>query len=1370
MDETLCYVYDGSDIPGDVKKKITSFTIAEGVTVIKDCAFWMCTALVSIDGLSSTAITEIGEGAFKGCISLTTLDGMPSTLTKIGVGAFQDCRVLESIEGLGSTAITEIGAQAFQDCRALESMNGLSSTSITEIETQAFKGCTALTTLEGMPSTLTKIGEEAFSSCTSLTTLEGMPSTLTKIGKDAFLSCTALVSIDGLSSTSITEIGERAFKGCTALTTLNGMPSTLVYLKRYAFQACTALVSIEGLRSTSIRKIGEGVFEGCNSLTTLDGMPSTLTKIGERAFRSCTALESFDGLSSSLITKIEFRAFEGCSALTTLVGFPSTLTEIVEEAFLNCTALISAQLPPSIDVRNDLFGGSKLDKMAKAAGGTVLDFLEHRSLKLPLHSLCEKLNVTIKELQREVEHNSEAIKTAEPGSNLLPLHLLCCNRSLSVEVFRFIVDLFPLALKAKEIDGKTPLGLAADSRLSSEVQAYLFGCHPQENPIYAQLGLQVVKKLASDSANPAIIVSPARLNGWVEIISSADILAFPDLLPLIVDMIYKCSRDSAEILANAVDLSGRKALGAAVLEINRALLEQLRFMGRYELDIGPPIHKSATCVVIKSYDEKAEVDDRELFRKLVDEDTPLQMSKEKFASVLDDLGIRMDKTQFDERFKVWDVSGFGYINEEEFVNFCKTEIDNGQRRTCVIKFMKNEDQFLREVKSREENELDTCFVLGVNHTFDGSKALSASGDELQATAEEVEAAKFLKALKVVGLDDYKFALVMPGADRNLDTIFRSERPDINAVRAHSQQVGEAIQHMHEHGRMIHGDLKLLNVVRYRGRLRLIDLDASSYLSDDDTIFYAGAKFSSGVLPPEMIYAATKGSEVETFNSYFSETKETDPELWKKIAPAELKKGRKKTNYVIKTFLTSRVDDEEQPLNKDDLPYSLVEATPAIDLWSFGTILYALVVGEPLFETNRDDDLKGAASMAEVATWSDSNKMDKLKSIPNPIVKDLLSRLLSADVSKRFQSMQEVLDHDFYTGSGDGGVAGEIKKLEESLNKKFEEEHKAFARLEEGQKMVLENTVELKKMSEAMTNTIGKSTSVLCKAIFEATEVSTPTCFVVLPYMLPNPKDEVSEESRDEMLGAANEWVSTVLDLADGGLIEDPKSFALSYLSSAFKGKMKAMKSKYVEKILYLYLVDEYTQKPVYDESKIFPIQMPASSELVEKHMPIMKLGLQAMALTNGVASIANIFCPFVPRNIVPTGILEKAQNFVDGLNQEPEYGEEEEGGKGGGGKRGSALREFVDFLAEKDEKSGFSGLRRVCSKEEGSEGQAIWVTVESAAEIESDSNTEANEWKKEVMSLRAGIERMKKLISTGGAEGSSSTIPAKLRDEVRAAR
>ena len=56
--------------------------------------------------------------------------------------------------------------------------------------------------------------------------------------------------------------------------------------------------------------------------------------------------------------------------------------------------------------------------------------------------------------------------------------------------------------------------------------------------------------------------------------------------------------------------------------------------------------------------------------------------------------------------------------------------------------------------------------------------------------------------------------------------------------------------MHEKG-FIHGDLKPLNIMRVAAKMKLIDLDRACECISGQT--FAGLKYSSGFVPPEMVF-------------------------------------------------------------------------------------------------------------------------------------------------------------------------------------------------------------------------------------------------------------------------------------------------------------------------------------------------------------------------------------------------------------------------------------------------------------------------------------------------------------------------------------
>ena len=121
-----------------------------------------------------------------------------------------------------------------------------------------------------------------------------------------------------------------------------------------------------------------------------------------------------------------------------------------------------------------------------------------------------------------------------------------------------------------------------------------------------------------------------------------------------------------------------------------------------------------------------------------------------------------------------------------------------------------------------------------------------------------------------------------------------------------------------------------------------------------------------------------------------------------------------------------------------------------------------------------------------------------------------------------------------------------------------------------------------------------------------------------------------------------------------------------------------------------------------------------------------------MALSNGVAGLANLFFPFIPSAVIPSKFLNGAKHFVDSISKtssasdyavvqneidDPVCGTSSISRS----KRGDESLEFQDYLKTHDEGRKYSGLRRVCSKQAGMEGNAIWITNESSQKIEEEA-------------------------------------------------
>ncbi len=138
------------------KKNIKEYLIPEGVTSIREYAFFGCSDLESIN--IPKGITSIGESAFWRCSSLKSIN-IPKEVTSIEWQAFRGCSGLESInipEG-----VTSIGNYAFYECSSLESIN--IPEGVTSIGNYAFYECSSLESIN-IPEGITSIGSNAITS------------------------------------------------------------------------------------------------------------------------------------------------------------------------------------------------------------------------------------------------------------------------------------------------------------------------------------------------------------------------------------------------------------------------------------------------------------------------------------------------------------------------------------------------------------------------------------------------------------------------------------------------------------------------------------------------------------------------------------------------------------------------------------------------------------------------------------------------------------------------------------------------------------------------------------------------------------------------------------------------------------------------------------------------------------------------------------------------------------------------------------------------------------------------------------------------------------------------------------------------------
>ena len=246
-----------------MRDKITSATIAQGVTSVGGYAFYNCSmATVSIpDG-----VTEIGKDAFFSCTALTDIT-LPAGLTTIGDNAFYNCSNLASVNI--PDGVTTIGSNAVSGCYAL----------------------TAIT----IPDGVTTISDNTFRGCEKLESIS-LPAGLTSIGSSAFYACVALTAIN--IPDGVTTIGSSAFYGCVALTAIN-IPDGVTSIDSYLFSSCTALTAID--IPDGVTTIGSYAFSNCSNLESIT-LPVSVTIVGSQAFRYCSKLAEVNIFAPSLQT------------------------------------------------------------------------------------------------------------------------------------------------------------------------------------------------------------------------------------------------------------------------------------------------------------------------------------------------------------------------------------------------------------------------------------------------------------------------------------------------------------------------------------------------------------------------------------------------------------------------------------------------------------------------------------------------------------------------------------------------------------------------------------------------------------------------------------------------------------------------------------------------------------------------------------------------------------------------------------------------------------------------------------------------------------------------------------------------------------
>lgn len=270
------------------------------------------------------------------------------------------------------------------------------------------------------------------------------------------------------------------------------------------------------------------------------------------------------------------------------------------------------------------------------------------------------------------------------------------------------------------------------------------------------------------------------------------------------------------------------------------------------------------------------------------------------------------------------------------------------------------------------------------------------------------------------------------------------------------------------------------------------------------------------------------------------------------------------------------------------------------------------------------------------------------------------------------------------------------------------------KLDKLQESVDDNSLQLKNVSGKIYMKLQLTEKILLRAVMDSTEVTVPTTFIILP-------QKITSQSKEDGSNKAKQ-------VDADQIIEFIDSLANSWKEVAFFVGYQEV---------YLYLIDEYTGKPVIPDANdnIYPvpIQVNADGSLLKSISPYLATGLKFISTVNSIAGMVTYLGYPVPTISLDTSTQSYIQTIADGTSV-AEYSNlsnhsvttsssTDPSGKGSDGgivqsTRGAALRELKNFFVKNDPDGSFCQLRRVAART----GQCMWTTEENFKKMESETD------------------------------------------------
>ncbi len=614
---------------------------------------------------------------------------------------------------------------------------------------------------------------------------------VTTIPVEAFAGCEYLQTIK--LHPNISSIGKRAFKRCASLEQIN-LPENLRVIEDSAFGGCILLRTV--VMSNNVTRIGKWAFRCCYALASIS-LSTKLQHIGEGALGDCRALKAI--FIPPSVKEIEVHAFANCARLI-ILSIPKD-TKVGNEIVRGCHKLLEP---------------TKFDSIYKANSRTedeVNHWLKH-GFK-PLHQLCYQPNVIVKTFQKCIEGQQRNKETsnclmAKNEHGMTAFHILLSNPNAPSDVIKTYLKLSPgiaivpdnrgwypihfasmhyqsandqvidklasahietgepTAILTTQDTNDTPSEIAMRFNSSEEVQLRLYSFHTmtknqcaeekeakQLEHIQEKYVDYMMQKFRGFKPESSLQLTKVESEGFVEHINCLNERLLKKWLEFFRDN-NRCTVDLIKYIYKLQDRHGRALFDVASEEIRKAATERVAFTGRYWILDTNPVHVSNTSIVVKAQDSKAEEDYRSIFKKFAGRFNELDRNDFRNA-VAEFLQRDIEVKVIDSYFERYNMSGDDFIQENEFIVFCKEFLDRGQNR--VIKFMRHEDHFEKEKSYRAHLKKK-----GVNCVINVFESYDNNGPE-EKLAKYKENIADISINSVEDMSRYIYTLVMPQGDK-----------------------------------------------------------------------------------------------------------------------------------------------------------------------------------------------------------------------------------------------------------------------------------------------------------------------------------------------------------------------------------------------------------------------------------------------------------------------------------------------------------------------------------------------------------------------------------------------------------------------------